>query len=100
MRPRGISDDAEELQPGNRFDNAMYQRTPSSDANPTVDLGESLAYLIGDTGAVQESLGGFKIKIFHSRAFPWGDVLKALLYRNFRVACTRNKADIFIEASY
>ena len=78
----------------------MDQQTPSSDANPTVDLGESLAYLIGDTGAVQGSMGGFKIKIFHSRAFPWGDVVKALLYRNFRVSLTRNKADIFIEASY
>jgi hypothetical protein len=78
----------------------MDQRTSSSDANPSVDLGESLAYLIGDTGAVQESLGGFKIKIYHSRAFPWGEVVKALLYRDFRVSLTRNKADIFIEASY
>ena len=43
---------------------------------------------------------GFKIKIFHSRAFPWGEVVKALLYRNFRVSLTRHKADIFIEASY
>jgi len=78
----------------------MDQRNPSPDANLAVDLGESLAYLIGDTGALQESLGGFKIKIFHSRAFPWGEVVKALLYRDFRVALTRNKADIFIEASY
>ena len=78
----------------------MDQRNPSPDANLAVDLGESLAYLIGDTGALQESLGGFKIKIFHSRAFPWGEVVKALLYRNFRVSLTRHKADIFIEASY
>ena len=78
----------------------MDQRNPSPDANLAVDLGESLAYLIGDTGAVQESLGGFKIKIFHSRAFPWGEVVKALLYRDFRVYVTRHKADIFIEASY
>ena len=78
----------------------MDQPKPSPDAGHTVDLGESLAYLIGDTGAVQESMGGFKIKIFHSRAFPWGEVVKALLYRNFRVSLTRSKADIFIEASY
>ena len=87
-------------EPGHRLENAMDQRTGSSDANLTVDLGESLAFLIGDTGAVQESLGGFKIKIYHSRAFPWGDVVKALLYRDFRVSLTRHKADIFIEASY
>jgi hypothetical protein len=78
----------------------MDQRIPSSDASVTQDLGEALAYLIGDTGAVQESLGGFKIKIYHSRAFPWGEVVKALLYRNFRVNLARHKADIFIEASY
>jgi len=78
----------------------MDQPNPSPDANHAVDLGESLAYLMGDTGAVQESLGGFKIKIYHSRAFPWGEVVKALLYRNFRVSLTRSKADIFIEASY
>ena len=77
----------------------MDQRNPSPDANLAVDLGESLAYLIGDTGALQESLGGFKIKIFHSRAFPWGEVVKALLYRDFRVYVTRHKADIYIEAS-
>ena len=78
----------------------MDQSNPSPDANRTEDLGQSLAYLMGDTGAVQESLGGFKIKIYHSRAFPWGEVVKALLYRNFRVYMTRHKADIFIEASY
>ena len=78
----------------------MDQVNPSPDAGRAVDLGESLAYLMGDTGAVQESLGGFKIKIFHSRAFPWGEVVKALLYRDFRVSVTRRKADIFIEASY
>lgn len=78
----------------------MDQSNPSPDASHAVDLGESLAYLMGDTGAVQESLGGFKIKVYHSGAFPWGEVVKALLYRDFRVSVTRRKADIFIEASY
>ena len=67
--------------------------------NPSVDLGESLAYLIGDTGGLQESMGGFKIKVYHTRAFPWGEVFKMLLYRDFRVYVTRHKADIFIEAA-
>ena len=78
----------------------MDQQNPSPDASVTEDLGQSLAYLMGDTGALQESLGGFKIKIYHTRAFPWGEVVKALLYRDFRVSLTRHKADIFIEASY
>jgi hypothetical protein len=78
----------------------MDQPNPSPDASHAVDLAESLAFLMGDTGAVQESLGGFKIKVYHSRAFPWGEVVKALLYRDFRVSVTRRKADIFIEASY
>ena len=48
---------------------------------------------------VQESLGGFKIKIYHSKAFPWGEVFKMLLYRDFRVYVTRHKADIYIDAN-
>ena len=67
--------------------------------NPAVDLGEILRYLVGETGVVQELMGGFKIKIFHTRGFPWDDVFKALLYRDFRVFVTRHKADIFIEAN-
>ena len=46
--------------------------------NPGIDVGESLAYLMGDTGGVQESLGGFKIKVYHTKAFPWGEVFKWL----------------------
>jgi hypothetical protein len=56
--------------------------------NPNVDVGEILGYLVADTGVVQESMGGF----------PWDDVFKALLYRDFRVHLSRHKADIFIEA--
>lgn len=70
---------------------------PVTDAS--VDIGEILNYLVGHTGAVQQQMGGFKIKIFHSRAFPWDDVFKALLYRDFRVYVSRHKADIFIEAT-
>ncbi|HET6248143.1 MAG TPA: hypothetical protein VFE47_10640 [Tepidisphaeraceae bacterium] len=67
--------------------------------NPTVDVGESLRYLVGDTGAVQELMGGFRIKIYHTRAFPWDDVFKTLLFRDFRVYVSRHKADFFIEAN-
>jgi len=68
--------------------------------NPTVDVAELLRYMMGDTGDLQELMGGFRIKIFHAKAFPWDQVLRALLYRDFRVSLTRHKADIFIEASY
>lgn len=66
--------------------------------NPTVDVGEELAWLIGETGGLQETLGGYKIKVFHTRAFPWDEVFKALLFRDFKVYVTRHKADLFIEA--
>jgi hypothetical protein len=66
--------------------------------NPTLDVGEEIADLIGDTGGVQEAMGGYRIKVYHSGAFPWAEVFKALLFRDFRVYVTRHKADIFIEA--
>jgi hypothetical protein len=74
-------------------------RKPPPVINPTVDVGEQLRYLMGTTGVLQESMGGFKIKIFHTRAFPWDEVFKTLLYRDFKVYVTRHKADIFIEAT-
>ena len=67
--------------------------------NPGVDVAELLRFTMGDTGDLQERMGGFRIKIYHARAFPWDQVLRALLYRDFRVSVTRNKADIFIEAA-
>lgn len=77
----------------------MEQQKVPPVTNPSVDIGEMLAYLIGDTGVVHPALGGFKIKVAHTRGFPWDDVFKALLYRDFRVYLTRHKADIFIEAT-
>jgi hypothetical protein len=77
----------------------MDQKKIPPVTNPAVDIGETLRFLIIDTGAVQESLGGFRIKVYHARAFPWDDVLKALLYRDFRVYVTLHKAELYIEAS-
>lgn len=68
--------------------------------NPTMDVGQVLQILIGDTGAVQGVMGGFRIKVYHTRAFPWGEVFKTLLYRDFRVFVTRHKADLFVEAAF
>lgn len=73
------------------------EKTPTV-INPTVDVIEVLTWLIGDTGIVTERMGGYRIKIFHTRGFPWDEVFKALLYRDFKVYVTREKADIFIEA--
>lgn len=69
-------------------------------SNPSIDLAELLTHLMGDTGGLQEVMGGFRIKIYHLKAFPWGDVVKELLYRDFKVYMTRHKADLFIEAMY
>jgi hypothetical protein len=75
-----------------------YKRPPPF-VSPTVDVAETLSFLMGDTGDLQESLGGFRIRIFHARGFPWADVFKILLFRDFKVYVTRHKADIFIEAT-
>ncbi len=77
----------------------MAENNNSPLANPGVDVAESLRYMMGDTGDLQESMGGFRIKIYHVRAFPWGEVFKALLYRDFKVYVTRHKADLYIEAA-
>jgi hypothetical protein len=66
--------------------------------NPSADVGELLAHLMGDTGGIATAMGGYRIKVYHTRAFPWDEVFKELLYRDFKVYLTRHKADIFIEA--
>jgi hypothetical protein len=66
--------------------------------NPTRDVAEELSMLMGDTGGLNEAMGGYRIKVYHTRAFPWDEVFKALLYRDFKIYVTRHKADIYIEA--
>ena len=73
------------------------------DTTPTVvtahlDISQVLARLVHNTGLLQDTFGGFRIKVLHTGAFPWAAVFKELLYRNFRVDVTRQKAEIFIEA--
>lgn len=65
---------------------------------PTADVGEELAKLIKVTGTVQSSMGGYRILVHHASAFPWDKVLKALVYRGFRVYLTNHKADLQINA--
>ena len=76
----------------------MPPTKPPPVINPTVDVGEELKRLMGETGALIDSMGAFKIKVYHTRMFPWDDVFKTLLYRGFKVFVTNHKADIFIEA--
>lgn len=66
--------------------------------NPTVDVGDELAFLIGETGGLEEMMGGYRIRVYHTRAFPWDEVFKVLLFRDFKVYVGRKKADLFIEA--
>ena len=66
--------------------------------NPGVDVADELTYLIADTGGLEEVMGGYRIKVYHTRAFPWDDVFKVLLFRDFKVYVNRHKADLFIEA--
>ena len=67
--------------------------------NPGVDLGQELHDIIGQTGGINAAMGGYRIKVYHTRMFPWDEVFKTLLYRDFRVYVTRHKADIYIEAT-
>ncbi len=77
----------------------MDARQNSPNADPRVDIAQTLRYLMGDTGGLQESMGGFRLEVYHTRAFPWAPVFKILLDHDFRVYVTRRKADVRIEAS-
>ena len=77
----------------------MAEKNSPPVENPAVDVAEMLRYMMGDTGDLQESMGGFRIRIFHIRAFPWGEVCKTLVFHDFKVYVTRHKAELFIEAS-
>lgn len=67
--------------------------------NPGVDVADELAFLIGETASLENYMGGYRIRIHHARAFPWDDVFKTLLFRNFKVYVTNAKADLIIEAA-
>ena len=76
----------------------METKTALAPTMPSINLAQSLEDLLGDMGGVQELEGGFKIKVYHTGAFPWETVFKMLLYRNYKVRVTHQKADIYIEA--
>jgi hypothetical protein len=63
-----------------------------------MDVGEQLNLIMGDTGILNAASGGYRIKVFHTRAFPWDEVFKLLLYRGFKVYVNNHKADLYIEA--
>ena len=72
------------------------KRTPPV-ADPTANIEKELHRIVGDMGIVEETNGAFRVKVAHSRAFPWDDVFKALLYRDFKVEVSKQKADLIIE---
>jgi hypothetical protein len=67
--------------------------------DPDVEIGVVVRDIVGHMGAVEEIGGGFKIKVHHGGAFPWDELFKALLYRDYKVAVTRHKAELFVEAA-
>jgi hypothetical protein len=77
----------------------MAERKDHLVTNPSVDIAEVLEQLMGDTGGIQPLMGGFRIKVYHLTGFPWGEVMRQLVYRDFRVYVTRHKADLLIEAT-
>jgi hypothetical protein len=76
----------------------MAERKEPLVTNASIDISEVLSELMGDTGGLQELMGGFRIKVYHLQGFPWGEVMRQLVYRDFKVYVTRHKAEIFIEA--
>ena len=72
------------------------KRTPPV-ADPSANVEKELNRIVGDMGNVEEANGAFRVKVAHSRAFPWDDVFKQLLYRDFKVEVTKHKADLIIE---
>ena len=67
--------------------------------HPAGDVAEQLAYLMADTGGIVESsVTRYRLAVYHTRAFPWDDVFKHLLYRGYKVTVASHKADLFIEA--
>ena len=72
------------------------KRTPPV-ADPSANIENELKRIVGDMGIVEEASGALRIKVSHSRAFPWDDVFKQLLYRDFKVEVTKHKADLIIE---
>jgi len=72
---------------------------PPAVTNPGADVGDALAYYIGHTGTIEPAMGGYRIRVHHTRGFPWDEVFKALLYRGFKVYVTNAKADLIIEAA-
>ena len=77
----------------------MEHRQPPPVMNPGEDVAELLSHLMGDTGELREVMGGFRIRVFHTRGFPWAEVFKTLVYRDFKVYVTNHKADLMIEAT-
>lgn len=66
--------------------------------DPDVEIGIVVRDIVGHMGAVEQTDNGFKIKVHHGGSFPWDELFKALLYRDYKVSITRKKAELFIEA--
>ena len=73
-------------------------KRPTLVIDPDVDVGVVVRDIVGHMGAVEESAGAFKIKVHHGRSFPWDDLFKSLLYRDYKVSITRIKAELYVEA--
>jgi hypothetical protein len=75
---------------------AKTKRTPPV-ADPSANVLKEVERIVGDMGMVEEDGGAIRVKVAHSRAFPWDDVFKQLLYRDYKVEVTKHKADLIIE---
>ena len=74
-------------------------KNPPLVIDPDADLTLVVRSIVGLMGDVEDLPGGgLKIKVHHGGSFPWDNLFKALLYRDLKVAVTRHKADLYVEA--
>jgi hypothetical protein len=65
---------------------------------PSLDIAHQLARLVGSAGAVQNFMGGFRIRIYQTAAFPFDAIFKTLLSRNYQVYVTDANRAYSLEA--
>ncbi len=75
-------------------------KKPALVINPEADVALVIRDIVGHMGEVEDtSASGYRIKVHHGGSFRWDELFKALLYRDFKVSITRQKADLYIEAA-
>lgn len=66
--------------------------------NPSPDIMDVVTGLVAGSGAVEDFIGGYRIRVLNGRAFPWHEVLKTLVAHEFKVSVTEEHGNLLVEA--